>query len=660
MNTIPKSTFIIVGVILIILVLSIMYTIYTIALYKKLPEDKKFVKVNKRFRFYSNFYLTRTSFRKIHEQVQSLGAYSWIQARMVTVNFVERSAITSVILFLVGVFGLRDIISAIFLFFFSILLFNRTVMLNIDAVKRESVRATEVFILSLLQAYAREGNIPGAIRECDCPDILLKQRDTLHKIVTQNHGAKLLDNFIEECPNKTMRTLAIACHLANDQGDTTEISPFKRALKLVKQEVSDSVTYTLKQHLMFKRMERLPLAPLFAYPIIMSLFIRILPATQSVFESDTGYVIKIAILATALISYYLLSTINNPTVATSDDRIYFIKQALMNTKFSAFANTLITKSHKQRYKYRESIKSSLSSKDLQYLFVEKYLFGSVLFISSVFVTFFIITAGKAALESNIMPLSVATVTKYTAEEVVALTDYDKYLMSLDELPSDEELRDTFSEVLVSSTSINIDSQIDRVKIKFKQYKGLTYKWYMSFISIALFFVGFYIPDFLLKLRVYMVKAESEEDVLQMHTIIAITMDTNLDTLQVLYWLQRTSDIHRDILLYAYHEYTRDAHMALARLRDKGVIPEFKDICTRLLDTVDRATVGEVFADLVEERESMIERRKEIRLSALNNRRALANPIALAPAYVTLILCFILPVALVAWRAAVITLGNMDF
>lgn len=88
----------------------------------------------------------------------------------------------------------------------------------------------------------------------------------------------------------------------------------------------------------------------------------------------------------------------------------------------------------------------------------------------------------------------------------------------------------------------------------------------------------------------MVRAEEEEDVLQLQTMLAILRFTHLDTMEALYWLARQSRVYQTAIYFAYHEYPSDPELALNRLKDKSSLPEFQQICERLLSTISQVTI----------------------------------------------------------------------
>ncbi|MCM1234713.1 MAG: hypothetical protein NC489_31815, partial [Ruminococcus flavefaciens] len=168
-----------------------------------------------------------------------------------------------------------------------------------------------------------------------------------------------------------------------------------------------------------------------------------------------------------------------------------------------------------------------------------------------------------------------------------------------------------------------------------------------------------VPDVLLNLRVKLVKSEAELDVLQLQTIIAILMDTNLDTMSVIYWLAKSSDIHKDVLTYCYHEYVRDPMYALKHLQSRSAIAEFSAMCEKLMTTIHQVTLAEAFEDLIAERDNTMKVREVVQLDALKSKRNIAGPIATMPMIVWMVAVFILPIGIVAVRSAVSMLGNLN-
>lgn len=626
----------------------------------KMSQHQKYQKYNKRFRFYYDFALTRQTFRKIHGQVASLSVYNFLEARVTTVKFFERSLLSAFAIFVIGFIGLGDIISGFVLMLFAFVMINTTVNKRIDNVNFECLKATSQLILSMRECYTRVRNVPDAINDAKCPPILQRQLDDIYLICTANDAKERLNRFYEECPNRIIRTLATTCYIRADAGeDDIGKSPFKQGLGLVKDEVDMEVRRQINQNLMFNALDKLPFVPMFLYPPIRLFYVNMISATAAVFESGTGYLIKLAVILSCFVSYYILSTINNASVARTDDRLLSIVNLMHNSNVEKFAKRLVVKNFAKRRALQSKIDGCLSQKTLEYVYLEKLVMSTAIMIMSVIFSIIILISARHSIYNSLASSVMSVDLTYTREQEQKVLDYDHSVLELEQLPPAEEMQAFFEDVFKRASSMEIETQVERLTNKYESYHRMSFHWWYAFIYIACFFIGWKIPDVLLNLRVKLVKSEAEMDVLQLQTIIAILMDTNLDTMSVIYWLSKSSDIHKDVLTYCYHEYVRDPKYALIHLQSKSAIAEFSSMCDKLITTIHQVTLAEAFEDLIAERDNTMKVREVVQLEALKSKRNLAGPIATMPMVVWMVAVFILPIGIVAVRSAISMLGNLN-
>ena len=146
----------------------------------------------------------------------------------------------------------------------------------------------------------------------------------------------------------------------------------------------------------------------------------------------------------------------------------------------------------------------------------------------------------------------------------------------------------------------------------------------------------------------MVKTEAEEDVLQMQTVIASLMDTSLDTLSVLYWLEKNSSVHQDALLFAINEYPSDPELALERLKSKSTVAEFHHMCDKHITTIHQTSIKEAFADLITERTHIMRIREMVQENTIESKRVIASPLSLAPIFALAIMHILAPVGILGF------------
>ena len=629
---------------------------------KKMTERQKTARYNKRFKFYYDFVLTRAQFRKIYDQIAELAVYNLLEQRMQAVKFYDRALIVSLTLFIVGTIGLDDIISGFILLMFAYIMINTVVNKRIDDVNFQALKSISQLILSIRECYTRVRNVPDAVNDATCPPILQRQVSEIYLICTANDAKQRLDAFYKECPNRIMRTLATTCYIRTDAGEDSDnktYSPFKQALGLIKDEVDMEVRRQINQRIMFNSLDKLPFIPLFLYPPVKIFYTKMISATASVFDSSIGYVIKLAVVLACFVSYYILSTINNSSVARTDDRIQAIANLLQKTNVRNFAKSLVTKKFKERLKIQKQLEGCLSSKDIDYLYLEKFVFAVLSMIAGLVFSIIILFSARIATKHSLSPMVMSAQLEYTAEQEVATREYDNKVLAMDALPDADTMHQDFQRIFPKATSMDLDAHVERLTAKYNTYHALKFKWWFALISIACFFAGWVIPNLLLGLRSKLVKTEAEMDVLQLQTIIAILMDTPLDTNMVIYWLSKSSDIHKDVLTYCYHEYWKDPEYALNHLKSKSAIPEFSAMCDKLLTTIYQVTLAEAFEDLIAERDNTMKVREVVQMDELKSKRNIAGPIATMPMMVWMVAVFILPVVIVAIRSAVSMLDQLN-
>lgn len=662
--SIPVIIVVAVGIIIVAAVF--VYSAFTFQTRKKsMSEQDKLQSIMKRFNFYYDFSLTRGQFRKIYGQVQSLAVYTMIECRIQAVVFFERSLKSALILFVLGFIGLGDIISGIVLMMFAFIMLNTSVNNRIDDVNYKMLKDISRYILSVRECYTRLRNVPDAVHDAECSTLLQRNVNEIYLIVTANDGQERLDNFYLTCPNRILKTLATACFVRADAGEDDlpkgAESPFKQSLGLIKDEVDMEVRRQLNQRLMFKSLDKLPFVPLFMYPPIVMFYKNMISATAAVFDGTIGYIIKLVVVLTCFVCYYIISTINNTSVARTDDRMMGLASAYQKSKkLQDFGNALIVKDLEKRFNLQNRLDHCLSLKTMGYFYLEKCLYAFVLFVVSFFFTIVILISARHSVYNSLAAQTMSANFTYTAEEEAKTLAYDHEVLAMEQCPSDEDLMQQFSSIFRKYSQIELEAQRDRLKNKYKTYRGLTFKWWFAFICIGCWFAGWNIPNMLLTLRAKLVTSESEADVLQLQTVIAVLADTNLDTLSVVYWLAKSSEIHKDILTYCYHEYTQDPEKALARLKQKSASAEFSSMVDKLITTVYQVTLKEAFEDLVSERSNSMKMREAVQMDELKAKRNLVSPIATAPMMVWMVAVFILPIGIVAVRSAIQMVGQLNF
>ena len=214
-------------------------------------------------------------------------------------------------------------------------------------------------------------------------------------------------------------------------------------------------------------------------------------------------------------------------------------------------------------------------------------------------------------------------------------------------PTEEETREIVKSAFPKMEQMDIDEQVERMQKKYNTYHKYKYYWWILLICYGLAFAAWNVPELVLKGRGKIIAGESEEDVLQMQTLICVLMNTSMDTLQCLYWLQRQSRLFKGALIRCYHDYPSDPELALDTLKREGLYsPEFIRLIDRLALTIHQISLKDSFANLTAERNNMMEVRKILQNANILKKRAFVSPFSKMALYLYIFCYALLPLGII--------------
>lgn len=615
---------------------------------KQQANTNKYKSINKWHRRLIDNPITRTDYMRLVEMISRLSIYNFQEVRYRAVKYYRISFVLMVGVWIVGTLIFKDVISSILLLLFAYLVKNKYIDKNVEKARRQLLSEFSDTLSSLREEYRRLGNIPDAIAECTKGPLIQTQMEDIYNICTAVDGEDRLDEFYSKCQFKQLKTLAECCYILNDTGDVTlanGTSSFVQDIGLIKDEVDLEVRKNTLVRIKFAGLEYLPLAPIFFVSVVQNFFISNIPGTSVMYNGMLGYISRLTIVITALIGFYVITNINSEQYVTSNDRTAFMEKMLQRRWFKKKVQAVVPKNGKTILKLNKKIRHCLSSKDINYIYGEKLIYSTICFILALIASVIMVFTARNYIYHNTGSLSLVGGQTYTAEEYERLYAFDCEQMASRSLETTDVISSQLKDVLPSATEFTRLEEAERIYTKYEKYHNTYYRWWYVLICYGFGILGWFIPEFLLKFRAYMVKAEAEEDVLQMQTVIASVMDTSLDTLSVLYWLEKNSSVHKDALLFCINEYPSDPDLALNRLKSKSTVAEFHHMCDKLITTIQQISIKEAFADLITERNHIMRIREMVQENTINSKRTISSLLALAPIFALAIMHILAPIGI---------------
>lgn len=259
------------------------------------------------------------------------------------------------------------------------------------------------------------------------------------------------------------------------------------------------------------------------------------------------------------------------------------------------------------------------------------------------VIFLSINLGRDFALNTTAQLSLVAGREYTDEEIKAIRVMDGIYFEAEGKFSDNDLQILIRRYLPALSDMQIQDEMKRVQDKYNTWSSLYFRWYYVLIAFAFGVFGWFIPAVMLKVRAYLIKNATEDDYMQLQTLVSVLTFTELDTLAVLRQMQQNSTVHKDILLEAYHGFPSAPEMELNRLKSKITLPEFKWFIDKLKLTVSELPMREAFSDLVTERENLTRLRRISMEASVSGKAGFARILMILPMILLAAAEFIVPI-----------------
>ena len=618
-------------------------------------------KMHNKYVFFSTNLLLRKRFRRIVMQFSSMSCYTIEQVEEESVVLFQKAVLTAVAMPTVTLLLVNDVMLSILASFVGYVYYEITVDKRIDKLYRDIVVEVSNCIQSIRERYMECGSIPAAVLYSDKGKYLDNPITRIYEILTDVEGEELLYEFCRTSPVRMIKTLATTCYIVNDSGDEKKengLTAFTEEMIALRQECDTEIRRLEKTRIAFKSLSAVALVGLIVTPLFDKFLISQIPGTALLVKGMYGMVEKSVVIGITILTYYVISVINRPSVVNQTDKIQWIDNLSKEKKIKTWLQNVIPKKYKTRMKLEVLIKDSISSKNMEYIYVSKIIFASVAFISTmIFLICFVITA-KSALWNNYKSLGFIPSTPVTETMYRQIKELDYEYMTQKEKLSDEETYKLVKAKVRGLKEMDIMNQAQRLSTKWDKYYSLGFKWYFVVVSYVAAVVAWFGPEVSLRLRKKLVMFESTEDVLQLQTMMIVLSNTKMDVFKSLYWLEKQSTIHKAPLRFAYHEYTSDPELALDRLQDSVGLIDFKRLVSKLRTAMYNLSIQEAFSDMALDKQQSLVMREMAQDEILESKKQWAKLLASGPAAIALIFGFVGPIIVLGFTELMRTFGAL--
>lgn len=619
-------------------------------------------KIHNKFIRYRNNVFTRSRFREIERIYATFACYDVNQIESETVKVFENAVKTSVAIPVLTGIAMRDILMFSLAVLVGYIYYNIAISKASDKINEKIHNELAVCIQSIRDKYKESDNIPKAVLDCDTGTMLEKPMAEIYEILTDKQGQERLDKFTALSPVRLIKTLATCCFIVNETGDSRDAntdSAFADDLISIRQEVDAEIRRLFNIRIAFKSLPLIALLGIFIMPIEEWYLLNQIPGTSKLIKGTYGMVLKVLIVVITAVAYYAISIIMRPSVVSESDRGQFIDQLLINRRFKLFIKDILPKSQKRIDSVMNKIHGALSQKDLYYIYASKVFYSALAFIAALLFSVAFVFLTRNYMYTNYKPLNFTAQSPMKEELYLQVVAMDAEYMTYDEPLDDEELLKFCKGRLRGLKELELMQQRDRLQEKYKIYTNMIWKWQWGLIPIIASIVCWFIPEMVLMFRKSLVQYEATEDVMQLQTMAIILSATDMDVFKGLYWMEKQSSIHKEILRYCFHEYTSDPIGSLENLKSKTDNVEFRKIINKLESASVKLSLAEAFSDMKLDKQQYMYIRDKTQAENLESKKQNAKLACVVPGGLALIGLFVLPIIILGFTQLTSSLGGLS-
>ena len=627
-------------------------------------EAKQRAKAIKKFAFYYNNILLRGRFRRVVEMFSSLSCYDSITTKMESVKLFERNMAIALLIPLVGAIVMRDTVMILFMAFMGIVYYESVVEGEMDKLYVKLMEECSMTISSVREKYLETDSIPLAILYCEKSKYLEIPMNSVYRILTDVDGKERLEEFQHSYPLAIIKTFANTCAIVNENGAVKYANgadSFSEDMTVIRQECDAEIRRVTKQKIAFNSLRNLSLAGLVVMPIAEWYLLSQIPGTASLLKGFYGTIIHAAIMIATIYAYTYISNSCRPSVVNQVDKNEFINNLSRNRNIYNFVKTLIPKKTKTKLKIDARVNDSLSSMDYRYIYTAKCVYAFVGFVAAFIVLGFGAITVRSNFYNNYNSLSFIpqNVTE-TQQRQIVLMDNEFLKKTWEEYNAMEDADiEKYAKGRISNIAdSDANTQMKRLRTKYEGYHNSTYKWWWWIAAYACGCIGWFMPEMSLSTRKKLVEYEASNDVSQLQTMMIVLSETKMDVYKAICWLEKQASVHKAAIRTCHYSYIADPMKALNKLERMSPINDFKRMVRKLKASVYTLSLKDAFSDMALDKAQSLTLKEMLRNEEIEQRKNSAKLIAVAPAALALVGCFIGPVLILGISEMMDTLNSL--
>lgn len=444
---------------------------------------------------------------------------------------------------------------------------------------------------------------------------LIKRMEEVEKILDDSIELEL---YLQDCPNEYLKLLILNCSLVSENGDKKDVdgkSVFLENIFYNNENIETEVFKRKQLEFWLRGLKMICILPLLTFSPYEWWASSYMDVTDTFYKTTKGFMIKLLITVISLVCFYIISSYEKSNRKKSqiredvrwEDKICAIKV------IKSIVLKLVPKYNTPKaYRYNKLISESGEFITIEHIYVQKLLSAIIGFIVLFSVSLSIHTLNKNNIINNLviseeMQSSMITTQKSQDELTIIENDLFQYV-------TEDDLESNYKILIekLEEQGITIGADYIVRDVINKKIKMLDESVSINDILIAMLgiFIGYNIPEIVLKYKAKSRKQEMENEIIIFETIILIFMYHEHGTSElILENMVKFADIFKPQIESILKEFKRSDFKALNELVEEIKYKPFLNIVKNLIKAENIKT-KEAFISLSDNRRNYLMNRKE--------------------------------------------------
>lgn len=474
----------------------------------------------------------------------------------------------------------------------------------------------------------------------------------IEKVITSSGNTdneNLAEEYNESIHNNYLKMFVSLCQNVMEQGDIirNKTSIFLQNLSDMRNEVNLEMRNMSENNYMFQALTFVAMVPiLFLYPIRIWA-ISNLSELDSFYNGRVGILIGIFLYLLTITCYTLVSSLKLTKYA--DAKEHKILEKISNVPFvKEIINVSMRKNYtkyERRQDFLERIGESITAKQLH---VKQILFFCVTFFASISMLICLHINEKRYVMNNVRE-EVATTATSKDNDILTETILQYANEYKNEVISELEIEEILNNASLFSNELTRTEVAQEIFSKISTYQNEYFKWYEVLVALALAFLGYQIPYWLVLYRVKILEMTMETEVIEFQNIIiALMYMPSISPKNILEQMEIFAIVFKKSLRKCINNYSNGEREALEVLKEEEKFGPFRNLVDNFI-SIDDIGIERAFEEVFTDRENSRERRKQETYFTRQNRVLYATVLAFVPVIAVLALYLIGPFLIECYR-----------